>query len=153
MGHRVRVDPVAIVDAAQRAGKFHPRSRDRWIARVAAGGRTGGQAVAQLLAMAPGAPGPGAAAAGKPRPLTDDELDQLYQQLYPDAATARAETERITNETGRAAEKFNQAQQQFDNSLAASKAAAARQARAEADVRRASSDADLFDGLFGKEPG
>ena len=143
------IDPVQIVDAAIASGRVHPRARDRWLCDLAAGGRRGGKALATLLALTPGPPGRTArAGSGQPRPASGE---QLYRLLYPSAEDAAAESDRIIEQTGRAAEKFAEQAQQYDNSLAVAEGIAARTAAASA--TQPVTESDLYTQLFGRDTG
>lgn len=141
---------MQIADGAIASGRVHPRARDRWLVELAAGGRRGAQAVARLMALAPGPPGTGVAASGSPRPLNDE---QVWALMYPTAEQAWAHTAWIETDTGRQAAKFARSQQAYDNSLAATKGIEASRAAAAARTRKAAPDADLYEQLFGRETG
>jgi hypothetical protein len=146
------INPVQIVDGAITSGRIHPRARDRWLCDLAAGGRRGGKALATLLAMAPGIPGPGSVAASgnpRPRPLSDS---QIYGLLFPTADQAARESERIITETGKAAKEFAESAQPWDNQMTTAKGIEAQRAAAAARTRTAAPAADPYDALFGKEP-
>lgn len=102
-GHRMRIDPVAIGAAAMKAGKFGPERRDRWLVEVAAGGRRGAQAVADLLAMTPADAATRrrwtqqAAAKGKGKTAEPTE-GQVYELLYPDNPAVTADVEQLVRE-------------------------------------------------------
>lgn len=69
----------AIVIAAVKSGRIPPSRRDYWAGRIKAGGRAGGQALAELAALYPVPPDPrrqGAAAL--------PEGDDLYALIYPE---------------------------------------------------------------------
>jgi hypothetical protein len=157
----MRLDPVAIVDAAMKAGKFGPERRDCWLVEVAAGGRRGAQAVSELLAMAPADAATrrrwqqaAAKGTGKAKDAEPDQ-DALYELLYPDNPAAAAEVEKLAREQAREAVRFREAQN-HDNELLMPEAAARgiegrRSARARAgDPAAAATDEELFTRLFGR---
>ena len=170
-GGRVRLTPAqmaGIVNAAARAGKIHPRSRDAWLVRVARGGREGGQAIHDLLHLVPADPVTRASWPGD-RPADDGqaEQDELYSALYPDPGDERVVRELERRERRRAQEASRQAQLAHadDNTLAAaapdpdpaaSGIAARRMERIRrdpADLAAGMIDGQLYDQLFGPDAG
>jgi hypothetical protein len=144
-----------------KAGKFGPERRDRWLVEVAAGGRRGAQAVADLLAMTPADAATRrrwtqqAAAKGKGKTAEPTE-DQVYELLYPDNPAVTADVEQLVREQSKRAVRHREAQS-HDNTLKMPEAAASkgieaqRAARARAgDPAAAATDDQLFEALFGK---
>jgi hypothetical protein len=125
-GQRMRFTAAqvrAIVSGAERLGKFPPAKRDAWLSRVAAGGRQGGQAITDLLAMMPADRRTRAAWSRRPsaavRASAEDAAeDELYESLYPTNEAVAAHAERLAREQAREAQRFT-GPGPYDNTLSA----------------------------------
>ena len=116
----------AMVDGAIRAGKTPGWRRAYWRRRLAAGGRTGADALMTLWDLHPAEPDvvaswdtdPRTVAASWPGDDSAEALDEAYEQFYPSDGRAARELEKREQRRGREAARFNRSAHQHDNLLA-----------------------------------